>query len=153
MSESTGTKRLNAVVKELNVGMQTLVDHLAKKGYSIEAKPTTKLSEEQYSLLLSDFQSEKKNKEESKQLSQNKVKPKDVTIEQIKPKVNVSDDDYDDEIVVVKSGLSNRYEKPVEPKTAKPAEPVAEKLLHQRLKKLQNLKLKLLPKWLFLNQL
>lgn len=135
MSESTGTKRLNAVVKELNVGMQTLVDHLAKKGYSIEAKPTTKLSEEQYSLLLSDFQSEKKNKEESKQLSQNKVKPKDVTIEQIKPKVNVSDDDYDDEIVVVKSGLSNRYEKPVEPKTAKPAEPVAEKIVKPTVEK------------------
>ena len=64
MSESTGTKRLNAVVKELNVGMQTLIDHLAKKGHSIDAKPTTKLSEEQYNMLLSDFQSEKKNKED-----------------------------------------------------------------------------------------
>ena len=73
MSESTGTKRLNAVVKELNVGMQTLIDHLAKKGHSVDAKPTTKLSEEQYNLLLSDFQSEKKNKEDSKQLIQNKI--------------------------------------------------------------------------------
>jgi len=127
MSESTGPKRLNAVVKELNVGMQTLVDHLAKKGHSIEAKPTTKLSEEQYNVLLSDFQSEKKNKEESKQLSQNKVKPKDVTIEQLKPKVNVSDDDYEEEVVVVKSGLSNRYEKPVESKPAKVIETPVEK--------------------------
>ncbi len=128
MSESTGTKRLNAVVKELNVGMQTLVDHLAKKGHSIEAKPTTKLSEEQYKVLLSDFQSEKKNKEESKQLSHNKVKPKDITIEQLKPKANVSDDDYEDEIVVVKSGLSNRYEKPVEIKTSKAVEQPSEKI-------------------------
>ena len=128
MSESTGTKRLNAVVKELNVGMQTLVDHLAKKGHSIEAKPTTKLSEEQYKVLLSDFQSEKKNKEESKQLSHNKVKPKDITIEQLKPKANVSDDDYEDEIVVVKSGLSNRYEKPIEVKTSKTVEQPSEKI-------------------------
>ena len=128
MSESTGTKRLNAVVKELNVGMQTLVDHLAKKGHSIEAKPTTKLSEEQYKVLLSDFQSEKKNKEESKQLSHNKVKPKDITIEQLKPKANVSDDDYEDEIVVVKSGLSNRYEKPVEIKPSKSVEQPSEKI-------------------------
>jgi translation initiation factor IF-2 len=75
MSESTGPKRLNAVVKELNVGMQTLVEHLAKKGYSVEAKPTTKLSDEQYSVLLSDFQSDKKNKEESKLFNHNKVKP------------------------------------------------------------------------------
>jgi translation initiation factor IF-2 len=126
MSESTGPKRLNAVVKELNVGMQTLVDHLAKKGHSIEAKPTTKLSEEQYKVLLSDFQSEKKNKEESKQLSQNKVKPKDVTIEQVKPKSNANDEDYDDEFVVVKSGLSNRYEKPTEPVVQKVTQPKAE---------------------------
>jgi translation initiation factor IF-2 len=115
MSESTGPKRLNAVVKELNVGMQTLVEHLAKKGYSVEAKPTTKLSDEQYSVLLSDFQSDKKNKEESKLFNHNKVKPKDITIDQVKPKTVVvsNDDDYVDDIVV-KTGLTNRYEKPIE---------------------------------------
>lgn len=127
MSESTGTKRLNAVVKELNVGMQTLVEHLAKKGHSVDAKPTTKLSDEQYNILLNDFHSEKKTKEESKQLSQNKVKPKDVTIEQAKPKVIV-EDDYEDEVVVVKSGLTNKNEKqpPVVKTTEKVVEPVAE---------------------------
>ena len=120
MSESTGPKRLNAVVKELNVGMQTLVEHLAKKGYSVEAKPTTKLSDEQYSVLLSDFQSDKKNKEDSKLFNHNKVKPLDITIDQIKPKVVVvsNDDDYVDDIVV-KTGLTNRYEKPIE-KTVEP---------------------------------
>ncbi len=127
MSESTGTKRLNAVVKELNVGMQTLVEHLAKKGHSVDAKPTTKLSDEQYNILLNDFHSEKKTKEESKQLSQNKVKPKDVTIEQAKPKVIV-EDDYEDEVVVVKSGLTNKNEKqpPAVKTTEKVVEPVAE---------------------------
>jgi translation initiation factor IF-2 len=121
MSESTGPKRLNAVVKELNVGMQTLVEHLAKKGYSVEAKPTTKLSDEQYSVLLSDFQSDKKNKEESKLFNHNKVKPKDITIDQVKPKAIVvsNDDDYVDDIVV-KTGLTNRYEKPTE-KIVEPA--------------------------------
>jgi len=126
MSESTGPKRLNAVVKELNVGMQTLVEHLAKKGYSVEAKPTTKLSDEQYSVLLSDFQSDKKNKEDSKLFNHNKVKPLDITIDQIKPKVVVvsNDDDYVDDIVV-KTGLTNRYEKPIEPIVITPA-PVKE---------------------------
>ncbi len=132
MSESTGTKRLNAVVKELNVGMQTLIDHLAKKGHSIEAKPTTKLSEEQYNMLLSDFQSEKKNKEDSKQLIQNKNKPKDVTIEQIKPKViEIDMDDEDDHSVMVKSGLSGRNERPVEKKHTKPVEEIAEQIVEK----------------------
>ncbi|MCF8429009.1 MAG: translation initiation factor IF-2 [Bacteroidia bacterium] len=130
MSESTGPKRLNAVVKELNVGMQTLVEHLAKKGYSVEAKPTTKLSDEQYSVLLSDFQSDKKNKEESKLFNHNKVKPKDITIDQVKPKTVVvsNDDDYVDDIVV-KTGLTNRYEKPIEPKSVKPIEKPIEKVI------------------------
>lgn len=130
MSESTGTKRLNAVVKELNVGMQTLVEHLAKKGHSIDAKPTTKLSDEQYTILLSDFQSEKKTKEESKQLSQNKLKPKEVVIEVIKPKA-VIEDDYEEDLVMVKSGLSGRMDvpntpvpKPVEKPNEKPIETV-----------------------------
>jgi translation initiation factor IF-2 len=132
MSESTGPKRLNAVVKELNVGMQTLVEHLAKKGYSVEAKPTTKLSDEQYSVLLSDFQSDKKNKEESKLFNHNKVKPKDITIDQVKPKTVVvsNDDDYVDDIVV-KTGLTNRYEKPIEPKLVKPIEKPIEKLIEK----------------------
>ena len=132
MSESTGTKRLNAVVKELNVGMQTLIDHLAKKGHSIDAKPTTKLSEEQYNMLLSDFQSEKKNKEDSKQLIQNKNKPKDVTIEQIKPKVvEVDMDDEDDHSVMVKSGLSGRNERPLEKKHTKPVEEITEQIVEK----------------------
>ena len=63
MSETTGTKRLNAVVKELNVGMTTLVDFLAKKGHAVEAKPTTKLTEDQYGILLSEYSSEKKVKD------------------------------------------------------------------------------------------
>ena len=130
MSESTGPKRLNAVVKELNVGMQTLVEHLAKKGYSVEAKPTTKLSDEQYLVLLSDFQSDKKNKEDSKLFIHNKVKPLDVTIDQIKPKAIVvsNDDDYVDDIVV-KTGLTNRYEKPIEPKQVKPIEKTDEPII------------------------
>ena len=64
MSEATG-KRLNAVLKELNVGMQTLVDTLSKKGHKVDAKPTTKLTDEQYTILLNEFQADKKAKEAS----------------------------------------------------------------------------------------
>ena len=57
--------RLNKVAKDFNVGIQTLADYLAKKGHQIDATPNTKISEEQYELLATAFQSERKVKEEA----------------------------------------------------------------------------------------
>ena len=57
--------RLNKVAKDFNVGIQTLVDYLAKKGHQVEASPNTKISEEQYELLATAFQGERKVKEEA----------------------------------------------------------------------------------------
>ena len=37
--------RLNKVAKEFNVGIQTLVEYLAKKGYEVEQSPNTKIDE------------------------------------------------------------------------------------------------------------
>ena len=57
--------RLNKVAKDLNVGIQTLVEYLAKKGHQVEPSPNTKISEEQYELLATAFQGERKVKEEA----------------------------------------------------------------------------------------
>ncbi|MBP5341857.1 MAG: translation initiation factor IF-2 N-terminal domain-containing protein [Bacteroidales bacterium] len=57
--------RLNKVAKDFNVGIQTLVEYLAKKGHQVEPSPNTKISEEQYELLATAFQSERKVKEEA----------------------------------------------------------------------------------------
>ncbi|MBP5542080.1 MAG: translation initiation factor IF-2 [Bacteroidales bacterium] len=57
--------RLNKVAKDFNVGIQTLVEHLAKKGHQVEPSPNTKISEEQYELLATAFQGERKVKEEA----------------------------------------------------------------------------------------
>ena len=57
--------RLTKVAKDFNVGIQTLVDYLAKKGHQVDANPNTKISEEQYELLATAFQSERKVKEEA----------------------------------------------------------------------------------------
>ena len=57
--------RLNKVAKDLNVGIQTLVEYLAKKGHQVEQNPNTKISEEQYELLATAFQGERKVKEEA----------------------------------------------------------------------------------------
>ena len=110
MSEATG-KRLNAVWKELNVGMQTLVDTLSKKGHKVDAKPTTKLTDEQYQILLNEFQADKKAKEAASSLSKDKhTKLKEITIESQKPKsVFKEDDDYEEVGMIIKSEqLSNK---------------------------------------------
>ena len=57
--------RLNKVAKDFNVGIQTLVEYLAKKGHQVEMSPNTKISDEQYELLATAFQDERKVKEEA----------------------------------------------------------------------------------------
>ncbi|MCD8284629.1 MAG: translation initiation factor IF-2 N-terminal domain-containing protein, partial [Prevotellaceae bacterium] len=52
--------RLNKVTKECNVGLQTAVEFLQKKGFKdVEANPNTKITDEQYQLLLAEFTQDK----------------------------------------------------------------------------------------------
>ena len=61
--------RLNKVTKECNVGLQTVVEVLQKKGFEgIEANPNTKISEEQYEILLKEFNRDKGLRSEATQL-------------------------------------------------------------------------------------
>src|ERR1700749_354555 len=50
--------RLLGAAKEFNIGQDTLIDFLEKKGFS-DLKPTSKLTVEMYRALQSEFQSEK----------------------------------------------------------------------------------------------
>lgn len=49
------SQRLVKVAKELNVGTDSIVEYLAEKGFTIEAKPSTKISDEMHDLLLQEF--------------------------------------------------------------------------------------------------
>ena len=51
--------RLNKVVKELGVGLQTLVDYLEKKGVTVDANPNTKIEDDAYELLVDRFSTDK----------------------------------------------------------------------------------------------
>lgn len=53
------TIRLNKVTRDLNVGITTVVEFLQKKGYAIEANPNTKITDEQYDLLVKEFSTDK----------------------------------------------------------------------------------------------
>jgi translation initiation factor IF-2 len=73
MTENKSIQLVKAA-KELNVGIHTLVDHLAEKGQVVENKPTTKLSPEQYNLLLSAFKQDLAIKKKAEEINIGKIR-------------------------------------------------------------------------------
>jgi len=68
MAGSKKNLRLLKIAKELNVGIETLVEHLQQNNIEVEARPNAKVSAESYELLLKKFSSDKLVKEESKKI-------------------------------------------------------------------------------------
>lgn len=66
--------RLNKVLKELNISLDRAVEHLKKDGFEVEARPTTKLSDEEYNSLCDAFQTDRQRKEASDEVSEEKKK-------------------------------------------------------------------------------
>ena len=66
--------RLNKVTKEFNIGLQTAVEFLQKKGFKeVEANPNYKITEEQYAQLQGEFSSDKGLRNEATQLIQQHI--------------------------------------------------------------------------------
>ena len=51
--------RINKVLKEFNVGLQTVIDFLAKKGFTVKNDMNAKLTDEQYQIIKNEFCSDK----------------------------------------------------------------------------------------------
>ncbi len=66
--------RLNKVLKELNISLDRAVEHLNAQGFEVEARPTTKLSDEEYTSLCDAFRSDRQRKEASDEVSEEKKK-------------------------------------------------------------------------------
>ncbi|MFT4070450.1 MAG: translation initiation factor IF-2 [Dysgonamonadaceae bacterium] len=76
--------RLIKISKDLNVGINSLVEFLHKKGYTIEANPNTKVDDEPYALLLKEFGKDRQIKEEKeryKEMHTREKKNESVAIE------------------------------------------------------------------------
>ncbi|SNS39236.1 bacterial translation initiation factor 2 (bIF-2) [Belliella buryatensis] len=73
--------RLGQVARKLNVGISTLVDSMAKKGFEVENNPNSKISMDQYNLLAKEFKSSAQEKEEASHLSIGKRHNETFTIE------------------------------------------------------------------------
>ncbi len=77
------TIRLNKVLRELNISLDRAVDFLGSKGHAIEARPTTKISDEVYQVLLDQFQTDMSKKVASKEVGEEKRKEKEAIREEL----------------------------------------------------------------------
>ena len=111
MSEEVKNIRLSKAAREFNVGTSTIVEFLAKKGQNIDPSPNTKLTPEQYALVVKEYQGEKEVKKNADQLGNIAFKGKTITVETTeKPKV-IEEEEAE---VSIKSNILT---KKAEPKT------------------------------------
>ncbi|RCS26270.1 translation initiation factor IF-2 [Polaribacter sp. WD7] len=71
------TMRLNKVLRELNISLDRAVEYLADKGHDIEARPTTKITDNVYQVLLDGFETDANKKAASKEVGEEKRKEKE----------------------------------------------------------------------------
>jgi translation initiation factor IF-2 len=97
------TLRLNKVLRELNISLDRAVEHLASNGIEIEARPTTKISNEEYEILLDGFQTDRSKKAASKEVSEEKRKEKEALRIALEDKLEKKRLDEEAKRVVVKA--------------------------------------------------
>jgi len=108
------TVRLNKVLRELNISIDRAVDFLESKSIEIEKRPTTKISEEIYTILSNEFQTDASKKMASQEVSEAKLKEKEALREQREREIEEKQKAQEkreeakrkDEVVKAKSKLS-----------------------------------------------
>ena len=68
--------RISKVLSELNIGLDTAVDFLLSKDHEVEKNRNTKISDEQYALLLGNFASDKSHKDQAESIISQKREEK-----------------------------------------------------------------------------
>src|SRR6056300_884905 len=69
--------RLNKDLRELNISLDRAVEFLNQKGLEVDARPTTKITTEVYTVLLDEFETDKSKKVASHEISEEKRKEKE----------------------------------------------------------------------------
>ena len=84
-------QRLVKIAKELNVGTSTIVEFLSSKGFAIDNRPTSKVSDEMYEVLVQEFSTSIRVKEKADQLIIGTSRPVTKTEVPAPPKPKVSE--------------------------------------------------------------
>ena len=114
--------RLSQVARRLNVGLSTITEHLANKGFEVENKPNAKIPIEQFNMLAKEFASSAMEKEEASGLTIGNKHSDNMIIDSSKKDKHR---DQDEEELFIK-GLSNAEEE-VKKATPKREESAKEK--------------------------
>ncbi|MBR1514646.1 MAG: translation initiation factor IF-2 [Bacteroidales bacterium] len=122
MSEETSfTIRLSKAAKEFNVGKDTIVEFLAKKGFQVDPSPNTKLTSPMYELLVKEYQGEKEVKNEAMKLGNLSYKGGSVSVDSALQATKSVDEEDHEEVIIRTNTISSPARK-----TAKSAEPAKE---------------------------
>jgi translation initiation factor IF-2 len=98
--------RLSKALKELNVGMNSVIDFLKDKGIDVEPRPNTKIDSGTYDLLVQAFAPDRAKKQQSAELAQTKVVRETITLED-KKKPEQREVQEQDEILIKNVGGHN----------------------------------------------
>ena len=128
MSEDSNfTIRLSKAAKEFNVGMGTILDFLAKKGFQVDSSPNTKLTADMYALLVKEYQGEHEVKNEAKKLGDLSYKGGSVSVDSTAQTQSSNEDEDDTEVVIRTTTISPQTaQKPTPAKETKPEPKVVE---------------------------
>ena len=108
MSEETKSIRLSKAAKEFNVGMGTILDFLAKKGFQVDSSPNTKLTAEMYALLVKEYQGEREVKNEAKKLGDLSYKGGSVSVESAIQTTAEEKEEEDTEVFIRSTTISSK---------------------------------------------
>ena len=128
------TIRINKVLRELNISLDRAVEQLAAHGFEIDARPTSKISEQEYQLLLDAFQTDRTKREASEEVSEEKRKEKEAIRQRIeedketKAQVFQARTELKGLRKVGKIDLEPKYDDKPAPKTETEPQPVEEKV-------------------------
>ncbi|MDE5606604.1 MAG: translation initiation factor IF-2 [Bacteroidales bacterium] len=116
MAEETKTAvRLSKAAKEFNIGVQTVIEFLGKKGHEIDSNPNSKLTAEQYALLAKEYQSDKAVRQEAENIDLGLGKKKaPITVEDVKnaaPEAEPAMEPEDEELRIKKVSLEGPAKK------------------------------------------
>jgi translation initiation factor IF-2 len=114
MSEATTAIRLSKAAREFNIGVNTIVEFLSKKGFPVGKDPNTKLSQEMYTLLMKEFATEKHVKEEAQKIGLQFTQHETITIDDKRSAAKDREKELDELFI---KNVSIEYDK-------KPHEPV-----------------------------
>ncbi len=104
--------RLSKAAKEFNVGIQTIVDTLADKGFEIESKPNTKIEPAAYEILMDEFQDSKQLKEKAKTAGKVTANKETVTIEREKEERKEREEEKEEVLIKNVQGATDDVYKP-----------------------------------------